>query len=81
MSVGRIGTRVVATASPAESVLEVARRMDENNVGSVVVIDENTKPVGIVTDRDLVTRVLARELDPAETPVAVVMSKDVRSVD
>ncbi len=81
MSVGRIGTRVVATASPAESVLDVARRMDENNVGSVVVVDEDTKPVGIVTDRDLVTRVLARELDPAETPVAVVMSKDVRSVD
>lgn len=63
MSVGRIATRVVATASPSESVLDVARRMAESNVGCVVVVDGNQEAVGIVTDRDIVTRAVAKELD------------------
>jgi CBS domain-containing protein len=80
MSVGRIATRAVATAGQAESVLDVARRMDETNVGCVVVVEEG-KPVGIVTDRDIVTRAVSKELDPAGTPVATVMTRDVRTVD
>lgn len=80
MSVGRIATRVVATAAPGESVLDVAQRMEETNVGSVVVV-EGADPVGLLTDRDLVTRVLAKELNAAETPVSEVMSKELRTVD
>lgn len=81
MSVGRIATRVVATASPSESVLDVARRMAESNVGCVVVVDGNPEAVGIVTDRDIVTRAVAKELDAPETPISVIMSRDVHSVD
>lgn len=81
MSVGRIATRVVATASPSESVLDVARRMAESNVGCVVVVDGNQEAVGIVTDRDIVTRAVAKELDAPETPISVIMSRDVHSVD
>jgi len=80
MSVGRIATRVVATASPSETVLDIANRMAGANVGSVVVVDDG-EPVGIVTDRDIVTRLVARELDPAETPVSDVMTCDVYRVD
>jgi len=80
MSVGRIATRVVATAGRAESVLDVARRMDEMNVGCVVVVEDG-EPVGIVTDRDIVTRVVSKELDVAETSVSDVMTAQLRMVD
>lgn len=81
MSVGRIATRVVVTASPAENILQVARRMKENNVGCVVVVDGTNEPVGIVTDRDIVTRAVATEMDPAQAPVSTVMTREVRTVD
>lgn len=81
MSVGRIASRVVATASASESILDIARRMAENNVGCVVIVDGANEPVGIVTDRDLVTRAVAKEMDPSETPISVVMTREVRSVD
>jgi signal-transduction protein with cAMP-binding, CBS, and nucleotidyltransferase domain len=81
VSVGRIATRVVATASPAESVLEVARRMEDANVGCVVVVDQDTEPVGIVTDRDIVLRGVAKKLKLEETAVSSVMTSEVRTVD
>jgi len=81
MSVGKIATRVVATATGSESILDVARRMAEYKVGCVVVVDGGKEPVGIVTDRDIVIRVVAKELDPSETPVSVIMTREVRSVD
>jgi len=56
----------------------VARQMRERNVGAVVVV-ENRKPVGMVTDRDLALALGDRGLD-AEAPVANVMSAPVRTI-
>lgn len=81
MSVGRICTRVVVTASPGESVLTVARRMKEHDVGTVVVVSPSREPLAIVTDRDIVTRAVSARLDPEATPVSLVMTRDVRTVD
>jgi signal-transduction protein with cAMP-binding, CBS, and nucleotidyltransferase domain len=81
MSVGRICTRTVATASSGESVMDVARRMAEYNVGTVVVVDPSRKPVGIVTDRDIVLRSVAQGQDGESTPVSVVMTRGVRTAD
>lgn len=81
MSVGKIATRVVVTASPTESVLAVARRMEDANVGCVVVVDEDMEPVGIVTDRDIVIRGVSKELRLNETEISSVMTRDVRTVD
>jgi CBS domain-containing protein len=63
----------VVTASPDERVVDVARMMDEQNVGSVV-IERDGCPVGIVTDRDLALRVCARNVDPESTSVRDVMT-------
>jgi CBS domain-containing protein len=79
--VGRICSRVVVTATPTESVLTVARRMKEQNVGTVVVVSEATKPLAIVTDRDVVLRCVAQELAAKETPVSAIMTREVKSVD
>lgn len=57
-------TAGVVTAEPGASVVSVARRMRDQRVGSVVVVDPGGSPVGIVTDRDLAVRVLAEGVVP-----------------
>ena len=71
MSVGRICTREVDLAQMDESVWQAAERMHQRAVGTLVVIDDDKKPIGIVTDRDLVERVLAKFLDPGATTVGL----------
>lgn len=60
---GEFCNRRVVIAKKGETILEVARRMRDEHVGSVVVVDHhgnvNVVPVGILTDRDIVVRVLA----------------------
>ncbi|MCA9676969.1 MAG: CBS domain-containing protein [Kofleriaceae bacterium] len=63
MKAGELCTREVVTAWAGESVVDAARRMRDHDVGTVVVVEDVdgvTRPVGLVTDRDLVMRVLAR---------------------
>ncbi len=81
MSVGRVCSRVVATAATGESVSAGAARMAQFGVGSLVVVDEDRNPVGILTDRDVALRAVGAGLDPGATPVSQVMSAPVRSVD
>ena len=63
-----------AIASDA-MVVEAARRMLSEDVGSLPVVDGETL-VGMVTDRDLVLHVIAKDLDPHKVPVADVCSED-----
>lgn len=74
MSVGRICRREVHVARAGESALAAARRMAAENVGTLVVVDEEGRPAGIVTDRDLVLRVMAQGRDPSRTPVMYAMT-------
>ncbi len=69
----------VVDESPDTSVSELAQRMRDENVGSVVITNDNS-PVGIVTDRDLTTRVLAEETDPADQTAEDIMSTDLCEV-
>jgi CBS domain-containing protein len=75
---GDVFTTKLVTAGPKETLTQVARQMRERNVGAVVVV-ENRKPVGMVTDRDLALALGDRGLD-AEAPVANVMSAPVRTI-
>lgn len=68
-----------ATVDRDHTVLRAARLMREKNVGSVVVLDEAGRPVGMVTDRDLAVKVMAEGKSP-ETPVDEVMSHPVYAV-
>jgi len=63
------------TCTPEVPVQRVARLMGQNEVGSVIVIDDARRPVGIVTDRDLAVRVVGMGRD-GDTPVADVMTAD-----
>ena len=80
MSVGRICVREVDTAEVSESVQAAADRMHARNVGTLIVLDALQKPLGIVTDRDLAIRVVAKGRDPFTTTVGDVMTMSPRSI-
>jgi CBS domain-containing protein len=61
--------------APSTSVRDAARLMAEEGVGPLPVVDED-RLVGIVTDRDLVLRVLAEDRDPDSTTVSEVASEE-----
>ena len=63
----------VITVAASARVTDISKVMRKSHVGSVVVTS-GRKPLGIVTDRDIVVQVLAVELDPANVTAADVMS-------
>jgi CBS domain-containing protein len=68
MSIGKYCNPNVVSASRDMTVLEAAHLMRHNHVGDVVVVDEvegGRRPIGIVTDRDIVVEIVAVGLDPA----------------
>ena len=66
--------REVVTVPPEATVFEIADAMDEHSIGCVVVTDAADRPLGIVTDRDLVLRVVAAGRDAEKTRARDVMS-------
>ncbi len=63
----------VVTITPDATVFDAARLMSQMDIGSVVVVDKQ-RPVGIITESDIVRRVIAKETDPKTTPAREVMS-------
>jgi signal-transduction protein with cAMP-binding, CBS, and nucleotidyltransferase domain len=61
---------------PEAHVFEIAEAMDEHSVGSVLVVDAGGQPLGIVTDRDLVRRVVAAGRDAEKTRARDVMTSE-----
>jgi CBS-domain-containing membrane protein len=80
MSVGRICVREVDTANLDESVAVAAERMHQRAVGTLVVVNDADQVVGIVTDRDLMSRVLAKGRNPTDTSVGEVMTVGPKTV-
>lgn len=63
----------VISVPPDASVLEAVRVMNQHGIGSILVVDER-KLVGIFTERDVLTRVVAGEMAPSTEPVSRVMT-------
>jgi CBS domain-containing protein len=78
MKLNDVFTRVVVTAAPGASLSSVARLMHDHNIGAVVVV-EDKRPVGIITDRDLALALGAREIS-TDAPVEKVMAKHVLAI-
>ncbi len=79
---GVVSERPLYSISRNVSVAEAARYMAEKNVGAVPVVDDN-RLVGVFSERDVVTRVIAKGLDPQTAKVNDVMTSKivVASVD
>jgi len=80
MAVGNICTREVDTIVPDASAYIAAERMLERAVGTLVVVNADCQPIGLVTDRDLVERVLAKGRDSMNTAVGDIMTTDIQTV-
>ena len=83
MPVGEICVRDVVVCEPGTSIRDAAKLMRQNHVGDLIVVKgsrDSRKPVGIVTDRDLVVSVLAVDIDPAVFTVGDLMTEGVVSI-
>ena len=63
----------VITVEPRQSVKKAAELMKKNEIGSLIVV-EDEKPIGIVTERDMVNRVLILDRDPHKMKVQDIMT-------
>ena len=73
--------RCSVVAHPGETVQAVVARMAEAACGSVLVCDRDQLLCGLFTERDLVTRVVGRGLDPGRTRLAEVMTRDPERIE
>lgn len=77
MLVSQLMTPQVISLRAEEPAALAARLLSRNNVGALPVCSAAGTVVGIVTDRDLVTRCMAPGLDPDRTPISRIMSRHV----
>ncbi len=68
----------VMTFAPDETVFNAAQAMSEKNYGAAVVISPDRKPIGIVTERDFMRRLINKGLDPVTTPLSAIMTSDLK---
>jgi len=79
MTAGEYCNREVIIVEPTISVTEAAALMRRHHVGDLVVVEkegEEARPVGIITDRDIVIEVVAQKIDPDSLTVKDIMSTD-----
>lgn len=77
MLCGELMKSEVETFRETDSVLTVARRMREVNIGFVPICDSDGHPVGVLTDRDLALRVCAEDRRASETRAGAVMTREI----
>lgn len=81
MLVKDIMTSPVITIDENELVNKAAQLMDKNNVGCIIVTSKKGKPLGVITERDLVTRVLAKNARASKLLVKEIMTSPLITVD
>ncbi len=86
MDIGKICNRNVITVREMDELTLAARLMRERHIGYLVVVKPNLldgtfTPVGVITDRDIVVAVVAKEADPRALKVGDVMTRQPAVVD
>jgi len=69
------------TCPPSSTVKELADQMNQHGRGAIIVVDSGKHPIGIITERDIVRRVVSAGRDPNKVTASDIMSKPVISVD
>jgi CBS domain-containing protein len=70
----------IVTAKPEQKIRDVAELMRSENVGAILVADESGKPLGMITDRDIVLRCVCDGADCSTTMAEEVMTEDLETV-
>ena len=71
--------REVRTCGSSTTVADAVKEMSKYDVGSLVIVD-GKEPIGIFTERDLLKRVVAKDMDPRTAKIGDVMTKEVFTV-
>ncbi len=78
-TVSDLMTKDIVHLTKDSRISEVMRHMVKADVGSVVIC-EGPKPIGIITEKDILARVVLKELDPAEARADDIMTKDIITI-
>lgn len=70
-------TTQVVSLAPDQTITDAAKAMQKHNIGFIPVCNEDKRLVGILTDRDIVTRTVANHMDTNTATIADVMTRDV----
>jgi CBS domain-containing protein len=81
MLVKDIMTSPVITISESDTIYKAAQLMDKHDVGCIIVVDKQQKPLGILTERDITTRVVAKNKIPSRTRAGKAMTTPLITVD
>src|SRR5690242_17221736 len=76
MSIGQACRCKVVAVFSETTVSQAAKMMKENNIGDIVIVNGDNKPVGIITDRDIVIKVIADGANVDDLCVSDMMSED-----
>ena len=79
--VGQLMTERLETISPSDTAQEAAKKMRDKKVSSLVVTDVEDKPIGIVTERDLVRQVCTKAINSNDVIVHRIMSSPLATID
>src|SRR3712207_3618376 len=77
--VGEVMTPEVVTVEPSASIAEAAKRMIQQEKGPLPVV-EGDRPVGMLTDRDIIARVVAEERDPGSLTVGDIATRELVTI-
>lgn len=80
-TVGQLMTERLETISPSDTAQEAAKKMRDKKVSSLVVTDLEDKPIGIVTERDLVRQVCTKVINSNDVIVHHIMSSPLATID
>lgn len=80
-TVGQLMTERLETISPSGTAQEAAKKMRDKKVSSLVVTDVEDKPIGIVTERDLVRQVCTKVINSNDVIVQHIMSSPLATID
>ncbi len=73
---GIVREQDVCTMLASETAVQAAKKMTARNIAAIIIVDDEGKPTGIVTERDLTCRVLAKELDAAKVRLEDIMTEN-----
>ncbi|MBD3262153.1 MAG: CBS domain-containing protein [Candidatus Altiarchaeales archaeon] len=79
LRVEKIATQNVVSVSPQDSVIHAAQVMTKRNISSVLVVEDNL--LGILTERDIVQKIVAKEKNAFRTRVEEIMNTPVETID
>jgi CBS domain-containing protein len=80
INVGDMMSKTLETIQEMASVQEAAKKMKEKNVSSLVVVDNQNKPQGMVTERDVVRKACINDICTSAVPLREIMSSPIITI-